>query len=84
MDELAAGTPLEPIGAGLTRLASCANVTQEMSAWEDDAFWMSGYFSFAVWSSLWLAQAPLPGRAGREGMEDRLHDDFDVASLLDA
>jgi hypothetical protein len=84
LDEVAAGTPLEPAGAGLARLASCANVTQDMSAWEDDAFWMSGYFSFAVWSSLWLARAPLPSRAGREVMEDRLRDDFDVASLLDA
>mmetsp|Transcript_27268 Transcript_27268/g.86643 ORF Transcript_27268/g.86643 Transcript_27268/m.86643 type:complete len:316 (+) Transcript_27268:82-1029(+) len=32
--------------------------TREWSAWKHDAGWLSGYFSFGIWSSLWMMRAP--------------------------
>lgn len=43
---------------GLNRLTECNTVTQNIIDWEDDAPWMTGYFSIAVWSSIWLYIAP--------------------------
>merc|ERR1712159_394967 len=45
LDEQRAGTPLEPFGVGLARLARRGKVTKDMAAWADDAPWMSAYFS---------------------------------------
>jgi hypothetical protein len=38
-----------------------------MGVWKEDAPWMTVYFCFAVWSSLWLAQAEalVEAQAGR-------------------
>lgn len=44
-------------GEGLRRLASCAEVTQSMDVWQNDAAWMTAYFSIGVWSSIWLSVA---------------------------
>lgn len=47
-----------PIIAGLKDAAVHRIPTSEWSAWRDDWFWMSFYFSFAVWSSILLMYAP--------------------------
>ena len=59
------GPHYQPFGKGLARLAACANTTQSMDDWAQDAQWMTGYFSVAVWSSLWLSMAPLPSMPER-------------------
>ena len=43
---------------GLNRLAECNKVTQNIIDWKNDAPWMIGYFSVAVWSSIWMFIAP--------------------------
>lgn len=45
---------------GLKMLAGCATVTQDIQAWSGDFPWMTGYFSFGVWSSIWLSVAAMP------------------------
>jgi hypothetical protein len=62
LDEQRAGVPFQGFIAGLSKLASCATVTKDIHDWQDDFPWMTGYFSVGVWSSLWLAVAPLPIR----------------------
>jgi hypothetical protein len=32
-------------------------VTQSMDVWQNDAAWMTAYFSIGVWSSIWLSVA---------------------------
>ena len=45
---------------GISSLAGCREVTQSMDTWFGDAAWMTGYFSFGVWSSIWLATTYFP------------------------
>jgi hypothetical protein len=33
-------------------------VSQSWEDWKDDWFWMIAYFSFGVWTSLFMATAP--------------------------
>ena len=44
----------------LLGLFSCKTVSKEIAVWSGDFLWMCGYFSIAVWSSIWMAVAPLP------------------------
>tara|TARA_B100000795_G_scaffold177268_1_gene133987 strand:- start:1180 stop:2061 length:882 start_codon:yes stop_codon:yes gene_type:complete len=44
----------------LIGLFSCKTVSKEIANWSGDVLWMVGYFSIAVWSSIWMAVAPLP------------------------
>jgi hypothetical protein len=50
----------QSFSSGLHKLSECAVVSQDMSVWASDAPWMVGYFSVAVWTSIWLALAPVP------------------------
>ena len=43
---------------GVKDATSCKLVTQEFDAWKDDLSWITGYFSVAVWISIWLTRAP--------------------------
>jgi len=45
---------------GLSKLAACAKVSQDMATWSADVPWMTGYFSVAVWTSIWLSTATFP------------------------
>lgn len=45
---------------GLGHAASCKVVTGQYSAWAEDFSWMLGYFSFAVWTSIWLVHGISP------------------------
>lgn len=54
------GKAYEGLVDGFKRLAECAVVSRSMQEWSEDALWMTGYFSVGVWSSIWLALAPLP------------------------
>jgi len=60
VNEHSEGIPLQPVGVGFHKLLACARTTQSIDAWAADAPWMTGYFSIGVWSSIWLAVAPLP------------------------
>ena len=51
----------------LQELFSCHIVSQNVSSWINDVGWMTGYFSVGVWSSIWMAIAPMPGLS--EGLE---------------
>jgi len=53
-----------PILEGLKDAATHRIPTSKWSAWKDDWFWMSFYFSFAVWSSILLMYAPRLNRHG--------------------
>ena len=62
---------------GLPDVAVCHDADREdRSKWSSDAGWMVGYYSVAVWSSIWLmAKAPMieeieerkGGRTSRKG-----------------
>jgi len=39
---------------GISHAASCKVITGKYEAWAEDFSWMLGYFSFAVWTSIWL------------------------------
>jgi hypothetical protein len=43
---------------GITSSLSCQQVSRDYNVWKEDMVWMTGYFVFAVWSSLWLMRAP--------------------------
>ncbi|GMH88334.1 hypothetical protein TL16_g11128 [Triparma laevis f. inornata] len=43
---------------GLPDIAACHSASQVWEDWKDDAGWMVGYFGPAVWSSIWLMNAP--------------------------
>jgi len=43
---------------GLPDIAECHETSHRWEDWKDDAGWMIGYFSLAVWSSIWLMNAP--------------------------
>jgi len=61
LSDEANGVHYSAFAAGVRSLASCATVTRDINAWSGDLPWMTGYFSAGVWSSIWLASAPLPG-----------------------
>eukprot|EP01114_Cavostelium_apophysatum_P020081 TRINITY_DN6632_c0_g1_i1.p1 TRINITY_DN6632_c0_g1~~TRINITY_DN6632_c0_g1_i1.p1 ORF type:complete len:303 (-),score=28.44 TRINITY_DN6632_c0_g1_i1:16-924(-) len=46
------------VWAGLKEANSCKFVNGKYSYWAEDAVWMAGYFSVAVWISIWLMRAP--------------------------
>lgn len=60
LDEQHRGVPFQGFVTGLGKLADCAHVTKNINNWKDDFPWMTGYFSVGVWSSIWLAVAPMP------------------------
>ena len=39
-------------------LNGCNVVTHEYEAWKEDMVWMAGYFSAAVWGSIWIGAHP--------------------------
>jgi len=45
-------------GDGLKDMQKCKKTTHKISDWWQDALWMTPYFSFCVWQSLWLGWAP--------------------------
>lgn len=63
LEQQAAGAHYQDFTTGLRRLASCAQVTQDMATWKNDAPWMTGYFSVGVWTSIWLSIATFPATA---------------------
>lgn len=60
LSDQAHGKQYEGFPAGLWKLADCSEVTQSVDDWSGDIPWMTGYFSFGVWSSLWLMATPMP------------------------
>jgi hypothetical protein len=60
VDELAGKVYLDT-QAGFYDAANTRNPSQLYADWSADMFWMSAYFSCAVWASIMLAYAP--GRA---------------------
>ena len=53
---------------GISSLAGCREVTRDMDTWFGDAAWMTGYFSFGVWSSIWLANPGFPSHKPKESL----------------
>jgi len=43
---------------GIKDMEQCKKTTRKISDWWKDALWMTPYFSFCVWQSLWLGWAP--------------------------
>ena len=43
---------------GVKDTMACKVVTHDFEMWKGDLSWITGYFSAAVWISLWLARAP--------------------------
>lgn len=56
-DELR-GIPYLSFVDGLKDATSCKHVTRDFVAWREDLSWITGYFSVAVWVSIWLMKAP--------------------------
>jgi hypothetical protein len=49
---------------GVKDATACKIVTQDYEMWKGDLSWITGYFSFAVWVSIWLIRSPrLPSKA---------------------
>jgi hypothetical protein len=44
---------------GLTDTFECQRVTQEDSFWVEEMPWITGYFTFGVWFTLWLINVRL-------------------------
>jgi len=42
------------VETGINELKSCSAVTQKMEFWRHEIPWLSGYFTFGVWSSIAL------------------------------
>jgi len=59
LTDLDKGTIFLSFFEGFQEIQKCRVVTKLDSYWITEMPWMSLYFSFAVWSSLWLAQAKL-------------------------
>jgi hypothetical protein len=65
-DDLAQGDPYLSVAAGLRELLEHCVVTRDWAMWREDAFWLTLYFTVAVWISIALALAPqLSPAAGR-------------------
>jgi len=65
---LAAGGELRPLLEGMSASLQRCVVEHDWAVWRDDAIWLTGYFTLAVWISIAMAHAPLlrpamPGRA---------------------
>lgn len=43
---------------GLAELSSCVTYDRTLDTWAHDIPWMSGYFTLAVWLSIWLGRGP--------------------------
>jgi hypothetical protein len=43
---------------GLPDIAYCHDASTKWEDWKEDAGWMVGYFGPAVWTSVWLMNAP--------------------------
>lgn len=43
---------------GLPDIAECHDASNSWEDWKEDAGWMVGYFGPAVWTSIWLMNAP--------------------------
>jgi hypothetical protein len=46
-------------GEGIKETLRCLTVSQSSDVWAKEMPWMTGYFTFGVWSMLWLAQSDL-------------------------
>jgi len=55
-DELRGGKYLT-LRDGIIDTLSCKEVSRDWSVWREDVPWMSAYFSFCVWFSVWMAWA---------------------------
>lgn len=57
MADTAAGKVYQSFAVGMEDITQCRAVTRLDTYWTVEMPWMSLYFSFAVWSSIWLARA---------------------------
>jgi hypothetical protein len=55
----AKGHEYSSIAAGLADVRRRWMVSYRWEDWRDEVLWMSLYFTFGVWSSIWLAYAAL-------------------------
>lgn len=53
------GRVYQTVEAGLAEIMACKAVSQKDSFWVPEMPWMTLYFSCAVWTSIWLAQADI-------------------------
>lgn len=72
-----AGKLYLPFWDGLYDAAVTRYPTHEWSDWKSDCFWMTFYFSFAVWSSILMIYAPKIKNICRD-------QDFDIHQILTA
>ena len=56
-EDTAAGVVYTPFWQGVEELRRCVVVSRSDEVWIPEMPWMSGYFTFAVWLSIWLAVA---------------------------
>jgi hypothetical protein len=53
--EIQTRVPIIPVSQGLFDSFSCSIVSQRYEDWRDEMAWLTGYFSLAVWTSLYIA-----------------------------
>jgi hypothetical protein len=49
---------------GWSEVTRCVKVDRSDEYWIHEMPWMTLYFTFAVWSSIWMAQAKISGGEG--------------------
>ena len=55
--DTAAGVRYAGLSDGLAELRVCASVSRSDVVWVPEMPWMTGYFTFAVWASIWMGCA---------------------------
>jgi hypothetical protein len=57
--DTAIGRQYKSFEVGVAETLTCSSVSQKDSLWVPEMPWMTLYFSFAVWTSIWLASADI-------------------------
>jgi hypothetical protein len=60
LDDEQNGVEYNSLVEGFKNLCSCTVVDKSLESWMADLPWMTGYFTVAVWSSIWMTISPIP------------------------
>lgn len=71
-EDAAVNRTFSTLAEGFAEISRCATINQTDEYWTKEMPWMTGYFTVAVWISLWLGFAYVPlaqGTAGSSGAD---------------
>jgi hypothetical protein len=67
--DLASGREYKSFRTGFAETLTCSSVSHKDSLWLPEIPWMTLYFSFAVWTSIWLAGADIVALNGEKSQK---------------